>query len=52
MPWDPRSQAIISRSDYIARHKGCPSASHELSQTEGVSPGGAWLVITRSAASS
>ena len=45
--WDPRSQAIITRADYIARHKDCPSGSHALSQTESVSPGGphgSWLV--------
>jgi hypothetical protein len=44
--WDARSQAIISRADYIRRHKDCPSGSHALSQTESVSPGphGAWLV--------
>src|SRR5215472_922624 len=44
---DPRSQAIITRTDYIKRHKDCPSGSQTLSQTEGVSPGGprgAWLV--------
>ena len=45
--WDARSQAIITRADYIKRHKGCPSGSQALSQTESVSPGGpegAWLV--------
>ena len=44
--WDARSQAIITRADYIKRHKDCPSGSHTLSQTETVSPGphGAWLV--------
>jgi len=45
--WDPRSQAIITRTDYIARHKDCPSGSNALSQTESVSPGGphgSWLV--------
>ena len=44
--WDARSQAIITRADYIKRHKDCPSGSHTLSQTESVSPGphGAWLV--------
>jgi hypothetical protein len=45
--WDARSQAIITRADYIRRHKDCPSGSHTLSQTESVSPGGphgAWLV--------
>ena len=44
--WDARSQAIITRADYIRRHKDCPGGSHALSRTEGVSPGphGAWLV--------
>jgi hypothetical protein len=45
--WDPRSQAIITRADYVARHKDCPSGSHALSRTESVSPGGphgSWLV--------
>src|SRR5215472_13133345 len=45
--WDARSQAIITRADYIKRHKDCPSGSQTLSQTESVSPGGlhgAWLV--------
>src|SRR2546430_5452908 len=44
--WDARSQAIITRADYIKRHKDCPSGSHTLSQTESVSPGPhvAWLV--------
>jgi hypothetical protein len=44
--WDARSQAIISRADYIRRHRDCPNGSHALSQTESVSPGprGAWLV--------
>jgi hypothetical protein len=45
--WDARSQAIITRADYIRRHKDCPSSSHALSQTESVNSGGphgAWLV--------
>jgi hypothetical protein len=44
--WDARSQAIITRADYIKRHKDCPSGAHTLSQTESASPGphGAWLV--------
>jgi hypothetical protein len=45
--WDARSQAIITRADYIQRHKECPGGSQVLSQTESVSPGGpqgAWLV--------
>jgi hypothetical protein len=45
--WDARSQAIITRADYIRRHKDCPSSSNALSQTESVSRGGthgAWVV--------
>jgi len=44
--WDARSQAIITRADYIRRHRDCPSGSHTLSQTESAGPGphGAWLV--------
>lgn len=43
--WDARSQAVITRADYIQRHTDCPSAP----QTAGVEdatpgPGGAWLV--------
>jgi hypothetical protein len=40
--WDARSQAILTRADYLRRHKDCPSASHVLSQTENVKPGSAW----------
>jgi hypothetical protein len=44
--WDARSQAIITRADYIRRHKDCPNASHVASVTESASrgPHGAWLV--------
>lgn len=44
--WDARSQAVISRSGYIGRHKDCPGAPHAASVTEGVRPGprGAWRV--------
>jgi hypothetical protein len=44
--WDARSQAIITRADYIRRHEDCPGGSHTLSQTESVSTGlhRAWLV--------
>jgi hypothetical protein len=38
--WDARSQAIITRADYIQRHKDCPGGSHPLSRTENASPGG------------
>jgi hypothetical protein len=45
--WDERSQAIITRADYIKRHRDCPSGPQALSRTESVSrggPDGAWLV--------
>jgi hypothetical protein len=44
--WDARSEAIISKADYIRRHRDCPDATHVFSVTESVSPGrhGAWLV--------
>ena len=44
--WDARSQSIITRADYIRRHKDCPGAPHVASVTESVSPGphAAWLV--------
>jgi hypothetical protein len=45
--WDARSQAIITRADYIRRHRDCLSGRQALSQTESVSragPDGAWLV--------
>jgi hypothetical protein len=45
--WDARSQAIITRADYIRRHKDCPSGPQTLSHTESVNPGGprgTWLV--------
>jgi hypothetical protein len=44
--WDARSQAIITRADYIRRHRDCPGAAHVASATESVSrgPQGAWLV--------
>jgi hypothetical protein len=44
--WDARSQAIISRAGYIARHKDCPGPPHAASHTESTGPGprGAWLV--------
>jgi hypothetical protein len=45
--WDARSQAVITRADYIRRHEDCPSGSQALSRTEGVSTGGpqgSWLV--------
>jgi hypothetical protein len=45
--WDARSQAIITRADYIHRHHECPPASQVLSRTEDVSPDGphgSWVV--------
>ena len=45
--WDARSQAIITRADYIQRRKDCPGGSPALSRTDSVSPGGpqgTWLV--------
>ena len=37
--WDSRSQAVITRADYIKRLKDCPGSSDALSQTESVTPG-------------
>ena len=44
--WDTRSQAVITKAQYIERHKDCPGAPHTPSLTESASPGphGAWLV--------
>ena len=45
--WDARSQAVITRADYIRRHQDCPGGSYTLSQTGSVStggPDGTWLV--------
>jgi hypothetical protein len=43
--WDARSQAIISRTEYIRRRTTCPSAP-QVAQVEDArpGPGGAWLV--------
>jgi hypothetical protein len=43
--WDARSQAIITRAQYIQRHEAC-RAQQPFSRTESASPGphGAWLV--------
>ncbi len=43
--WDARSQAIITKSGYIQRHRECPSA-HVTAQVNSATPGphGAWLV--------
>jgi hypothetical protein len=44
--WDARSQAIITRAQYIQRHKDCPSAPQAAAHIESATPGprGAWLV--------
>src|SRR6516225_8193775 len=34
--WDARSQAIITRADYIQRRKDCPGGSPALSRTDSV----------------
>jgi hypothetical protein len=43
--WDARSQALISRAEYIRRHTECPT-SPAATHVESASPGpdGAWLV--------
>lgn len=43
--WDARSQAIITRADYIRRHTECPSGP-QTSRTESATAGphGVWLV--------
>ena len=44
--WDARSEAIITRTDYIRQHKDCAGAPQAPSRTESAEPGphGAWLV--------
>jgi hypothetical protein len=44
--WDARSQAVITRAQYIKRHKDCPSAPHATALVESATPGprGAWIV--------
>ena len=44
--WDVRSQAVITRSDYIHRHAVCPTAPTQPAHVEGAvqGPGGEWLV--------
>lgn len=47
--WDARSQAVISRADYIRRHTECPNSPQSV-QVEDArpapepGPGGAWIV--------
>lgn len=44
--WDARSQAIISKADYVRRHTDCPTAPHVPANVDSArpGPGGAWLV--------
>jgi hypothetical protein len=44
--WDARSQAIITRAQYIKRHRDCPGAPHAAALVQSATPGphGAWLV--------
>jgi hypothetical protein len=52
--WDPRSQAIITRADYVKRHKDCPAVRRRCRRPK-VSAGevrmGPGWCITRSAVS-
>jgi hypothetical protein len=43
--WDARSQAIITRADYIQRHTECPTGPQTARVESAIPwPGGAWLV--------
>jgi hypothetical protein len=44
--WDARSQAVISRAEYIKRHIECATAPQGQAHVEGATPGpkSAWLV--------
>jgi hypothetical protein len=44
--WDARSQAIISRADYVRRHQECPSGpvTAQTEDAEPGGPGGSWIV--------
>jgi hypothetical protein len=44
--WDARSQAVISRAEYIRRHIECATAPQAPAHVESAAPGsgGAWLV--------
>jgi hypothetical protein len=43
--WDSRSQAVISRAEYIRRHVECPAPKvTALVENATPGPGGAWLV--------
>lgn len=47
--WDARSQALITRSEYIRRHLLCAPATHAVAEVEGAvrGHGGTWLVSYR-----
>src|SRR5712672_3036662 len=44
--WDGRSQAVITRAQYIKRNRDCPSAPHAVALVDSATPGphGAWIV--------
>ena len=44
--WDARSQAVISRAEYIRRHAECATAPQAPAYAEDATPGphGAWIV--------
>jgi hypothetical protein len=44
--WDARSQAVISRAEFIRRHAECATAPQAPAHVESAAPGrgGAWLV--------
>jgi hypothetical protein len=43
--WDARSQAIISRADYIRRHTECPDSPQSVTvEDASPGPGGTWIV--------
>ena len=44
--WDARSQSVITRVQYLRRHRDCPSGPHAAAHVQSATPGprGAWLV--------
>jgi hypothetical protein len=43
--WDTRSQAVITRADYIQRHTECPDSPQSVTvEDASPGPGGAWIV--------
>lgn len=44
--WDARSRAVISRAEYIRRHRDCPSEPQPAARVESATRGqhGAWVV--------